>query len=133
MRAYNLAMALIFVNAGFLVIIASGAFGGLLDAYEASIPSMNFAQVAAIAGTIGTAAAVSVLLRGGGQSGTSAALATFSGIYWSSNAASLTLFWNLSYAFPGLEIFMAIFFLAAILIFVNAMIQIPTGGQKSHV
>lgn len=133
MRAYNLAMALIFINAGFLVVMASGAFGGLLDAYGANIPSMSFAQIGIVAGTIGAAAAVSVLLRGGGQSVTSAAISTFSGIYWASNAASLTLLWNLSYAFPGLEIFMVIFFLAAILIFVNALIQIPTGGQKSHV
>ena len=144
MRAYNLAMVLIFINCGFVVAgsigifgdIGAGNAGGLLDLVtaEVSIMGFSFSSIHAFALLLVTGSLL-VLNTKIGPSSSGYAYAIFTIVFWFGNLSThaiLTTAANKA-GLPGFGIFLAIFHLAALLIFVNALVQMPTGGQKSHV
>ena len=145
MRAYNLAMAMIFINCGMMIAVAMGAFGDTTPTPYADFQGIVNAQfkigllefkgadiIAVIAGVMILATAL--LLNSRAFSSEGVAIGVFTGIFWVSvGLTDVILLNSISNRFPGFNIFIGIYTLAAFLIFINALVQMPTGGQRSHV
>ena len=149
MRAYNLAMVMIFINCGFAVAASINVFDinapdadGLLDLVTSDTDieflgqRISFSNITAfaVALVIGSLLIVNTKV---GPSSSGIAYAIFTIVFWggilSTNAILITTTSIDGVPIPGFEIFIAVFDLAAMLIFVNALVQMPTGGQRSHV
>jgi len=141
-----MAMAMIFINCGFPLSIAMGGFGsiekhtGIYDSitwlakplFKIGIIEVSGSDVIiaiAVLMIIGTA----LFLNSRAFSSQGVAYATFAGIFWVPFLTSSTIILSIANDFPGLNILWLIFLLVSVLIFAMAMVQLPTGGQKSHV
>lgn len=147
MRAYNMAMSLIFVNCGMAVAAAMGAFGSmskLTGIYQSlqilTVPILKIGpfNVTGMVIIVGLLIGGTVLfLNSRPFSSQGVAYGLFFSVFWGSVATSSIIFYNITDVdgnpFPGISVFIAIFLLASTLIFINAFVQMPTGGQKSHV
>lgn len=147
MRAYNIAMAQIFISCGFVVSAALGVFGNMSEytgIYQSlmvfadpwfTIGPITFNGITAIA--ILMVGATTLVLNSRLFSSEGVAIGVFAAVFWGSFAISSTIFGALrdgdGNPFPGLLIFVGIYGIASALIFVIALVQMPTGGQKSHV
>jgi hypothetical protein len=143
MRAYDLAMMLIFVNCAFAIIAAMGITTGvsnqlgtlniinalylpLFTVAGIDISGLTILAVAMAAGTVIVVGTNLVTDRG-------IAMTLFTAVFWGSfTTASLTIM-EIIYAYPGFTIFWGIFLLGSTLIFIMALIQFPTGGQGAHI
>ena len=140
MRAYNMAMATIFINAGIYVVGILGMFGSIgndsfMDIFTTfanpiiTIAGVEVRGIDAIAGAL--AIGTIVFLNSNAVNDRGIAYTIFTVIFWGSfGIASVSLS---EIALPGVEVFYTIYFLAACLIFIMALVQMPMGGQKSHV
>ena len=142
-----MAMALVFVNCGFAVSAVMGAFGSMSEftgIYQSlqvlatpilHIGPFDVTGMMLIVGLLITGTAL--LLNSRAFTSEGVAYALFFSIFWGSVGTSSLIFSRIQDSdgnpFPGLGIFLAIFLLASTLIFVNAFVQMPTGGQKTHV
>lgn len=147
MKAYNLAMFMIFFNCGFPLAVAMGGFGSIekhTGVYNSliwlanpifSIGTVEITGVHAIMGITMAMIVATIIWPLGTRpvSSQGVAIGAFTGIFWVSFGTSSVIILSLAGEFPGLNIFYTIFVLAATLIFVIALIQLPTGGQKTHV
>lgn len=140
-------MGMIFINAGIYVTAAmnvfgdlssvSGIFGSLsflytpiiplpfnLPFFGASIEGLEMIWIAMAAGTI-------VILNSNAINDRGVAMIVFGVIFW----GSIGITWEIiaKIDLPGVIMFYSIFTLAATLIFMMTLIQMPTGGQKSYV
>ena len=158
MRAYNLAMFMIFLNCGFAIVISvnAGMFfaspdeGGMttssgeLDKMEStgSIFDIMQAEILTIPGldiTINVIEAIAVVIAAaaailgffGGQAASGVAIGGFAIVFWGSILS--TKIFLTSIAAPEIDMFYNVFILAATLIFIIALFQMTTGGQKAHV
>ena len=148
MKAYDLAMGLIFINAGIYLTAAMNLFGDLSDVtgifaglsflYDPFITLPNWIPVigdAPVRGidAIATALCLStiVVLNTNAINDRGVAYFIFSTIFWGSFLLTSVVINRLD--FPGISIIYSIFFLASILIFIMTLVQMPTGGQKSYV
>ena len=158
MRAYNLAMFMIFLNCGFAIMLSinNGMFfaspdeGGMttqsdeLDEMKSTsniysvmqaeiftIPGLDITinVIEAVAGVLAVAAAVLGFF--GGQAASGVAIGGFAIVFWGSIVS--TKIFLTSIATPEIDMFYNVFMLAATLIFIIALFQMTTGGQKSHV
>jgi len=158
MRAYNLAMFMIFLNCGFAIMLSinngmffaspdeggmttssedldkMGSTGGIYDIMQAeivTIPGLDITinVIEAIAAII--AAAAAVLGFFGGQAASGVAIGGFAIVFWGSILT--TKIFLTSIAAPEINMFYNVFILAATLIFIMALFQMTTGGQKAHV
>ncbi len=146
MRAYNLAVGLIFINCGFPIAIALGSFGNI-EKHQGVYNSLSWLvnpvfkvgtiEVTGSHAILGIAilmiVGTALLLNSRAFSAQAVAYGTFTGIFWTSVATSSAILFSLNAEFPGLNIFASILLLASTLIFAIALVQLPTGGQKSHV
>lgn len=146
MRAYNLSMGLILFNCGFPLAVAMGAFGSIekhtkfynnllwLTNPIFKIGAIEITGMHAVIGiTLVMIVGTALLLNSRAFSSQGVAYATFTGVFWTSFGTSSLIIFSLASEFPGLSIFYTIFLLIAALIFVIGLIQMPTGGQRSHV
>ena len=158
MRAYNLAMFMIFLNCGFAIMLSinNGMFfaapseGGvttpsedldkmgstntifdIMQAEILTIPGLDITinVIEALAAIL--AAAAAVLGFFGGQAASGVAIGGFAIVFWGSILS--TKIFLMSIAAPEIDMFYNIFILAATLIFIIALFQMTTGGQKAHV
>ncbi len=139
MRAYNISMLLIMINAAGILIISTGAFPGLIgpggnaESLLLTLGREGFGigdvtvSVVAIAAILMTATAV--LLGSRGPSASGIAIFTFAVIFWGSLLMMLDLLATIP--LPGINTFLAIFATIAVLIFIATIVQMPTGGMKS--
>ena len=147
MRAYNLAMSLIFINCGFAVAAVMGAFGSMseytgiyqeLQILATPIISIGPIEVTGMTAiTVLLIGATALVLNSRAFSSEGVAMGAFTVVFWGSVSISGAIFSKIQDGdgnpFPGIGVFLAIFLLVSTLIFVNALVQMPTGGQKSHV
>jgi hypothetical protein len=111
----------------------SGSFS-VLNAF--TVPFINIAGMGVnalmvLAGVM--AAATIVVLNSNAITDRGIAMLVFTGVFWSSlSVASLSLL-GIILHFVIFGVFWSIFMLACTLIFFNALVQFPTGGQGAHV
>lgn len=132
MRAYNLAMLMIFVNCGFGLVAAFGVFPlgeytGVFSSLVTVLTNPIVIGTLAIALAAGTTLLASTVMTDRGT-----AYITFSTIYWVSFGTASLVFIPFT-EYPGFEIFYTIYTIATFLIFLMGMIQMPLGGVKGHV
>lgn len=140
-----MATGLIYINCGFPLAVALGGFGNIqqheggyhalgwlvnpiLTIYGIEITGSHAILGVTVAMIIGTA----LFLNSRAFSAQAVSYGTFTGIFWVSVASSTLILYSLASEFPGMEIVLAIFLMACTLTFAMALIQMPTGGQKSH-
>ena len=143
MKAYDMAMMLIFVNCGFAVIAAMGIvtpvsdkFGALTILNSLYMPLFNVAGIDISGLTIlaGLMAAGTVIIVGTNMiTDRGIAMTIFIAVFWGSFTTASVTFMDIIFKYPGFTIFWGIFLLGATLIFINALVQFPTGGQGAHV
>ena len=133
-----MSMVVIFINAGFAIINQMGVFGDEIATrstifYNPLIQMfLNPIVVTAFSGLLVAATAIVLNTRVITDKGV--AYGTFTALYFSSVfLTGMTIFANYDRFFPGVEIFYTIYVLACTVIFIIALVQMPTGGQKSHV
>jgi hypothetical protein len=145
MRAYDMAMVLIFVNCAFMVIstmgiieVVPGSTAGFstiaawfatenFNIFGIGISTMTLLAIAFAAGTV-------VVLNSNPVTDKGLAMTTFTAVFWGSWLMTTSIIDNLLNDYRvGLGVFFLIFFIASTLIFINALVQISTGGQQSHV
>lgn len=151
MRAYNLAMAQIFINCGFAILNSikisgtntsifgveygshTGVFESLtwlanpiitIDQIGLSVTGVQALAIAMALGTI-------IILNTNLVNAQGIAYAAFAIVFWGSFFTAMAVMSGI--AFPGVEIFYLVYTMASALIFMIAIIQMPTGGQKAHV
>ena len=150
MRAFNLSCLMIFINCGFYIMISMGVFSGMdapTHAYSGiqgfikssfsigliSISGSDIVIAIAILMIVGTA----LVLNSRVFSSQGVAFGVFTGVFWVSIGTTDVILMNIHDSsgnpFPGLGIFVTIYTIAAFFIFVIALVQLATGGQKSHV
>jgi len=148
MRAYNFMTLLICVGIGITLMFAIGIFNiygaddsGDIDegdiGYQFDLDALviEIAAIAAI-GAVGgffAANAIDVVTRGGGQSGVSASVVTFGALYGAVWFAIEGLLFRIMNDFAGMEIILTIITLFGTIIFIIALVQMSSGGMKSHV
>lgn len=143
MKAYDLSMALICINAGIYVTSAMGVFGDLagLDGVFNTL-SIFFNPLFTIPGTdysVRGIDALAGLLAGGtivvlntnlvNDRGIS--YGAFTVVFWTSFLMTSLVFNQIN--LPGISVFYVVFFLLSVMIFTMTLIQMPTGGQKNYV
>ena len=148
MKAYDLAMGLIFINAGIYITAMMNLFGDLSDVTgifgslsifynpiitlpfslpligQATFKGIDFIAIALAVGTIVIANSNAIQDRG-------ISYIAFSTVFWGSFLMTSVVINKID--FPGISTFYSVFFLASTLIFIMTLIQMPTGGQKSYV
>jgi hypothetical protein len=143
MRAYDLAMMQIFICCSFPIIEAMGITVGVSSNMgELTIFNALYMTLFTVAGVsinpmiilAGLMAAGTIIVVGTNMiTDRGLAMTTFALVFWGSfGLASITLK-DIIFHFPGFIIFWTIYLLASGLIFVNALVQFPTGGQGAHV
>ena len=145
MKAYDMAMIVIFINAGYAIMDQIGVFGNAItqrasgfDGFSwlstpvVTIPGVNLAVTGILAISVAIALGTVVILNTNVVNDRGLAIAMFAFIFYTSIfLAGDTVFQN--YDLPGIEIFYTIYILACTMIFLIAVIQMPVGGMKSHV
>lgn len=142
-----MAMVLILINCGFAISAAMGAFGsmseytGIFNSLQAlakpyfQIGPFEINGIITIVGILIIGTALFVNSRAFSSEGV--AYAVFFGVFWLSVGTSTLIFYSIRDSdgnlIPGINIFITIFLLVSALIFINAFVQMPTGGQKTHV
>jgi hypothetical protein len=143
MKAYDISMGLIFINAGIYLVATMNLFGdlsGVTGLFESL--SIFYEPVITIAGVpikgidalaVALAAGTVVVLNSNAINDRGIAMAAFSIIFWGSFGISSLVFVKLinDLNLPGIAEFYSIFLLASTFIFVMTLVQMPTGGQKS--
>jgi hypothetical protein len=143
MKAYDLAMGLIFINAGIYITAMMNLFGDLSDVtgifsslsifytpiltvpyIDYPLKGIDAIAIALALGTIVVANTNAIQDRG-------IAYIAFSTVFWGSFLMTSVVINKID--FPGISVFYSVFFLASSLIFVMTLIQMPTGGQRSYV
>lgn len=148
-----MAMLMIFINCGFYIATALGVFGPVVGgvpppgapetAYgeiEGFInASFKIGGLSFIGRDIILAIAVimifatALILNSRAFSSQGVAIGVFAGVFWVSIGLTDVILFNIQDPYGGLKLFIGIYNIAAFLIFVNALVQMPTGGQKAHV
>ena len=142
MRAYDLSMVLIFFNCAFPILDAMGVT--TLHSYSANFWLLNIwsepiftvanftvTGVVALAGVF--AGGTVVVLNSNMITDRGMAVTVFAIVFWGSFVVASVSLSGIILHYPMLAIFYTIFFLASTFIFINALVQFPTGGQGAHV
>ena len=140
MKAYNLAMILIFINIASILLISIGAFPGMVgptDETESFILNLGNEGVEVLGveiNILGIAiilmGATAVLLGSRGPSASGIAIMMFAAVYWGSLLMCLDLISAIP--LPEMGMYVSIFTTIAALIFIATLLQMPTGGMKSY-
>jgi hypothetical protein len=146
MRAYDMAMCMVFINCAFPIIdlfgintaaVASGT-SVFYDIYALfSTPLfevLGFKITGIIALAIFMAGATIVVLNTHAVTDRGIAMTVFAMVFWGSYvSASLTLLGMMAGVPAALVTFWMIFSVAATFIFINAMVQFPLGGEWGQI
>jgi len=137
MRAYNFMALLICIAVGITLMFAVNLFHISAGGYTIALEDIRFqivlwGLVGGVGGFVG-ATGVDAVLRGGGSTGISYAISVFGGIYWGIWGVVSTLLGSISVSFEGWAYIWGFITLIAGLIFMVAMVQMSSGGMKSHV
>lgn len=136
MKAYNIAMFCIFVNAATLIVTMLGifpAFSLTQNAFYGWFINTMTSPIATVFvyALVGASAVLGIL---GGASPSGLSIGQFSIIFWGSLAVTMPFFVDIALHFPFLSVFLSIFALVQILAFYMTYIQMTTsGGQQSYV
>jgi hypothetical protein len=152
MRAYNLATLMVYINCGFFIMISIGLFDSTTtpdNAYSniAGFINTEFILVENILEVRGSdiVTAIAILMIAGTAlvvnsrafSSEGVVYGVFAMVFWMSIGITDVILLNITDSngdpFPGVSLFIGIYTISAFFIFVIAMVQLPTGGQKSHV
>ena len=98
-----------------------------------TVGALSISGIQSIAIIMLGATAVVPFVQGKFFSAEGVAYVVFALVFWGSFATTTLIFIPMVNRFSGLAIFVSIFGIASALIFVIALVQMPTGGQKSHV
>lgn len=139
MKAYDLAMGLIFLNAGIYLVATMNLFGDL-SAHTGVFESLGWLtnpifrigtwEIKGIDGlAIIMALATVVFYNSNAVNDRGVAIAAFSFIFWASYMNTSVII--TSFELPGISEFFSVFTLGAALLFAITLIQMPTGGQKA--
>jgi len=135
MKAVDFAMSVIFINCGFAIVDAIGVFGSDITGLAGIFQQLKWLTNPVVMGGLAALfAAGTIILPFSARPGTDKGLAyiTFIGIFWGSIILTgVVIFSRID--MPGIELFYTIYCIAAALVFVNALIQMASGGQKTHV
>lgn len=142
MNAYEVSMVWILFCCGFVIIDAFGitGFSDYTGVYNSliwltnpifTIPGIGLNVTGIMALAIAMALATIIVLNSNFVTDRGMAIALFALIFWGSFTAAIVIMQKIT--FPGVEVFYGIFFLISSLIFIIGLIQMPTGGMKSHV
>jgi len=143
MKAYDLSMALIFINAGIYITSAMGVFGDLagLDSVFSQlsifynplfdIPYIGYTVrgIDALAGLL--AGGTIVVLNSNYITDRGISYGAFTLMFWGSFGTTSLVLNKIN--IPGITIFYTVFTIAAVFLFAITLVQMPTGGQKSFV
>ena len=134
MRAVDFAMAVIFINCGFAIADAIGVFGSDISDIAGVFHTLKWLTNPYVMATLATifATGTVVVLNTNAINDRGIAYTTFTALFWGSVLLTGKVVFT-KIDVPGVELFYTIFCIAAALVFVNALIQMSTGGQKSHV
>jgi hypothetical protein len=145
MRAYNLVMLMVLINAGMMLVVAMGMFGPLMEPTDSGWNVLIGVMTASfnvggrsVTGIEALSAAIVVftmigMIPGVNVTASGAGIAAFTFLFFSSLLITIGLFTTLSESIPGLDIFISIYSLIHFFIFAYALIQMTTGGAKSNV
>ena len=141
-----MSMMWIFICCGFAITDTFGLFGSDKDFINQAgifsslsylstpiftIPGINLPVNGISALAAAMAAATIIILNTKLITDRGIAMVAFTLIFWGSFITAIAVMTKTN--IPGMELIYGIFFLASTLIFINALVQMPTGGQKSHV
>jgi len=142
-KAYDMAMVLIFINCGFMIIFTMGIVDivpGSTSGYSQIaewfatenfyIFGFGLSAMTVLAGLF--AAATVVILNSNPVTDKGLSIVFFTGVFWGSWLMTTSIISSLLKGI-GMGVFFTIFFVASTLIFINAIIQISSGGQQTHV
>ena len=137
MRAYNLMILFICICVGITLMFAANLFNvSPSDNYNFSLDSLLIrVGVLSAAGAglgFGTAAVVGTIF-GTSATASYAAMEAFSSIYVAVYVATSTILASITNNFKGLEMIWVFVTLLSTIILLIALIQMATGGMKSHV
>lgn len=144
MNAYDMAMILIFINCGFMIVVSMGV-DIIPDSTDGFVQLMNWfatgtftvfgiqvSSMTAVAAVF--AGATIVVLNSNPITDKGLSIIMFTAVFWGSLITTSAIIGAILNDYRvGLGVFYTIFFIAATLIFINALVQISTGGQQSHV
>lgn len=150
MKAYNLAMAYVFICCGFAITSSLGVFHSMTEQTTVynqvgGIIGMEIhLGILTISGSDLVIAIAAILLVGTAIvlytqpfSAQGVAYVVFSVIFWTAYGTAYSVMWSLRDAagnpIPGVGIFWGIFTIVGFFTFIIALVQMPTGGQQSHV
>ena len=133
MKAYDMCMLLVFINAAVLIVMGIGFFGEELTDSTIFWSRISFLvegqNVGTLASALAVASTVGVLIFRG-QTSSAWATATFSAVFWMSFVPAFDLIYAIP--LPGMGVFASIWMIAAVMSFIFTLIQMPQGGQKSY-
>lgn len=146
MKAYDLCMGIIFINIGFAFLGAffNDAFTSEVTGHASSIQTLQTVLTTPLFSVGGFSFTTMWLLAGAmvvgtflilnskpGPSSQGIAYAAFTIVFW----GGMTSTWVILTGFdiPGVNFIYTMFVLIATLVFVIALVQMATGGQKTHV
>ena len=134
MRAVDFAMAVIFINCGFAIVDAIGVFGAEITQLAGIFQQLRWLTNPYVMGALAVtfAGGTVVVLNTNAITDRGIAYGVFILIFWSSIIMTGIVIFS-KMPFPGIELFYTIYCIVAALVFVNALVQMSTGGQKSHV
>jgi hypothetical protein len=142
MRAYDLSMVLIFFNCSFPILDAMGittlsnftSSFWLLNIWSAplfTVAGFTVNSVTALAGVF--ALGTVVVLNSNMITDRGMAVTVFATVFWGSFLIASVSLSGIIMEYPMLAIFYTIFFLGSTFIFINSLVQFPTGGQGAHI
>ena len=149
MKAYDMSMIIVFINAGYAIMHQIGVFGVAVanraggfegfhwliePIFELNSELFEFSINGVMILSVTMALATVVILHTNLVTDRGYAIIIFTLVFYTSIfVAGHTVFANYDTRLPGVELFYTIYIIAATLIFIIGIVQMPLGGQKSHV
>jgi len=138
MRAYNFMALMICIGVGITLMFAANLFHVSSGEYSLDLNDMYvsiilWASIAAVGGFALAAGASAILPGGGAQTGTSFSLKAFGAVYWAIWGVMRTLLGSIAASFEGFDYIWLFITVIAALVFFIALVQMSSGGMKSHV
>jgi len=138
MRAYNFMALMLCIGVGVTLMFASNLFhvsagGYSLDLDDIYVSLFLWGGLAAVGGFALATGASALLPGGGAQTGVSYSLGAFGAVYWAVWGVVKTLLSSLVVSFEGFDYIWIFITVIAVLVFFIALIQMSSGGMKSHV
>ena len=132
MRAYNLAVLMIFVNMGFVLLDAFGVFPSMSTPGILASLQLVFNPVVIIALSTVMVIGTTVFANAGIPTDRGIAYKYMTLLFWGSFALTSVVL-SQFYVIPGFGLFYLMYSMACSIIFIIGLIQMSTGGQRMNV